>query len=210
MGMKRTIVLGLFCVALVDLSGCDLPDKSIGDDGITGDTADTVDTHEADTADAGDDSDTGDATDTADPDGGCYGDQDCPDGLVCNAAEVCLPPPGCDTGPDISCPAVCYGECIEPEEAATCEMLEADYTAEMAEARACTSAEECGQTVSWGSCGCTRAAVIRLDHDIAELDALWNTGSEMGCPFTQVGGTCDCPEADGFACIDDRCTWNYL
>jgi hypothetical protein len=33
---------------------------------------------------------------------------------------------------------------------------------------------------------------------------------EMECLFTQLGGSCDCPEADGFACIDQRCTWNYL
>ncbi|PIE20964.1 MAG: hypothetical protein CSA66_00260, partial [Proteobacteria bacterium] len=44
---------------------------------------------------------------------GCYGDQDCADGLVCNAAEVCLSPPGCQPGQP--CPAVCYGFCVEPE-----------------------------------------------------------------------------------------------
>lgn len=41
---------------------------------------------------------------------GCYGDQDCPSGTYCNAADVCLPPPGCKPG--MGCPAVCYGQCV--------------------------------------------------------------------------------------------------
>jgi hypothetical protein len=40
---------------------------------------------------------------------GCYGDQDCPPGTTCNAAEICLAPPGCKPG--LPCPAVCYGWC---------------------------------------------------------------------------------------------------
>jgi|GEM_PF-1340841 len=44
---------------------------------------------------------------------GCYGDQDCSGGLVCNAAEVCMSPPGCQPGQP--CPAVCYGFCVEPD-----------------------------------------------------------------------------------------------
>lgn len=53
---------------------------------------------------------------------GCYGDEDCGAGFSCNAADVCLPPPGCGPTPspmpgegDIACPAVCYGWCV-PEE----------------------------------------------------------------------------------------------
>ena len=42
---------------------------------------------------------------------GCYGDQDCPDGLKCNAADLCLPPPGCLPG--MACPTVCYGYCVQ-------------------------------------------------------------------------------------------------
>lgn len=47
----------------------------------------------------------------------CRGTEECADGLVCNAADVCLPPPDCDPmgGP---CAAVCYGFCVEP--AVTC------------------------------------------------------------------------------------------
>jgi hypothetical protein len=165
----------------------------------------------SDDADAGDGSHSGGGTDTGGAGDGCYGDQDCSDGLVCNAHEVCLPAPGCDNPDGASCPAVCYGECVEPDEdKSVCEVLEADYVAEQGEAQACTSAEDCGQTLSWGSCGCTRAPVVRLDHDIQLLESLWTEAMEMECLFTQLGGSCDCPEADGFACIDQRCTWNYL
>jgi hypothetical protein len=211
MGMKRTTLLGFFSLALVHGSACDLEDKSIGDDSASGETGDVsgTGTGESDDAgEAGDASHSGSSTDTAGGGDGCYGDTDCPDGLVCNAVEVCLPPPGCES--DSDCDPVCYGECVEPDDATTCEMVQEDYVAEMAEAGACTSAEECGQTLTWGSCGCTRAPVVRLDHDIEQLESLWNTGTQMECLFTQGGGTCDCPEADGFACIDERCTWNYL
>ncbi|MBX3247215.1 MAG: hypothetical protein KF901_08545 [Myxococcales bacterium] len=40
---------------------------------------------------------------------GCYSDADCGDGARCNAAEVCLAPPGCEPG--LPCPDVCYGTC---------------------------------------------------------------------------------------------------
>jgi hypothetical protein len=93
----------------------------------------------------------------------------------------------------------------------TCDDLEQAYASAMAAAQACTEAAECGQTVTTGgSCGCTRAPVARLDADLGPSDALWMQAQELECPFTQLGGPCDCPEADGFACIDDLCTWNYL
>lgn len=52
---------------------------------------------------------------------GCYGDQDCGDDERCNAAEVCLPSPGCD-GLDTDCPGVCYGWCVpdHPHDPGTC------------------------------------------------------------------------------------------
>ncbi|MCP4036793.1 MAG: hypothetical protein GY733_07645 [bacterium] len=43
--------------------------------------------------------------------GVCYGDQDCGRGTHCNAADVCLPPPGCDRS-GAACPAVCTGHCV--------------------------------------------------------------------------------------------------
>jgi hypothetical protein len=43
----------------------------------------------------------------------CRGTEECAEGLVCNAADLCLPPPGCDPTAGL-CEAVCYGFCIEP------------------------------------------------------------------------------------------------
>ena len=41
---------------------------------------------------------------------GCYGDQDCGSNETCNAADICLPPPGNGDGEaDL---AVCYGYCV--------------------------------------------------------------------------------------------------
>lgn len=94
---------------------------------------------------------------------------------------------------------------------ATCEELEAAYVTELAAAQACTEAAECGQVLmAGGSCGCTRALVARLDHDVTQLETLWTTGEDMECAFQGVDGVCDCPAADGFACLGGVCTWNYL
>lgn len=49
---------------------------------------------------------------TTPPPTGCYSDADCSGDRVCNAADVCLSPPGCEQGQP--CPAVCYGECVAP------------------------------------------------------------------------------------------------
>jgi hypothetical protein len=43
----------------------------------------------------------------------CRSDDECDGGLVCNAADICLPPPDCDPARDL-CLAVCYGVCVEP------------------------------------------------------------------------------------------------
>ena len=51
-------------------------------------------------------------------DGGCYTDADCALDQYCNAAEVCLPPPECQTQPDsngISECGICYGWCVSGE-----------------------------------------------------------------------------------------------
>ena len=43
--------------------------------------------------------------------GACLSDSDCAGGFTCNAAELCLPPPGCDPATQ-NCPAVCAGRCV--------------------------------------------------------------------------------------------------
>jgi hypothetical protein len=51
----------------------------------------------------------------ADESTGCYGDDECGEGMHCNAGEVCLPPPGCEDESDpgfVDCDAACYGYCV--------------------------------------------------------------------------------------------------
>ena len=47
---------------------------------------------------------------------GCYSDDECTtDGTTCNADELCLPPPGCETDTGnglIDCDGACYGYCM--------------------------------------------------------------------------------------------------
>jgi|GEM_PF-2033525 len=43
---------------------------------------------------------------------GCYSDQECEGGQLCDTINFCDPPPGCEEGMD--CPAVCYGRCVDP------------------------------------------------------------------------------------------------
>lgn len=91
----------------------------------------------------------------------------------------------------------------------TCEAVEAEYLAETEAIRSCDDASECGTVLTGTSCGCTRNWVARADADTTTFYALQAEGSTMEC---EMGGdsTCDCPEADGYACVDHVCTWNYL
>ena len=94
-------------------------------------------------------------------------------------------------------------------EATTCETLEADYAAEKARIQACEVAEDCGQQLVGTSCGCTRDLVARADADTTAFFALRDQAHAEDCEINDTS-TCDCPEADGFACVDQVCTWNYL
>lgn len=84
-----------------------------------------------------------------------------------------------------------------------------DVQNELFALRACSSDAECGTEVQGSSCGCTRNLVVRRDADLARIKALLEeTIGGKAC----FGGatTCDCPAADGFACRQGLCTWNYL
>lgn len=81
---------------------------------------------------------------------------------------------------------------------------------ELAAIQSCTAAAQCGQVLAGTSCGCTRDLVARLDADTASFEAIVARGRTLACPATEFGSTCDCPAADGFACVDGSCTWNYL
>ena len=92
---------------------------------------------------------------------------------------------------------------------------------ELAAISSCRVASDCGQILEGVSCGCTRAPVVRLKADAkpylklrAEAAKLLETWSDMPpkeCSTFPVSGIspCDCPPADGFACIEQRSVWNF-
>jgi len=87
-----------------------------------------------------------------------------------------------------------------------CEGLEASRQEELAKVQQCATAAECGQPIAGSSCGCTRNLVARNDADLTryvQLQADASTACGIG------GSPCDCPAADGFACVNQRCAWNY-
>jgi hypothetical protein len=77
---------------------------------------------------------------------------------------------------------------------------------ELSRIQACSAADECGLVLEGTGCGCTRSLVARLDASTEILDALLEASDGSCIP----GSTCDCPETDGFACIDGTCTWSYV
>jgi len=81
--------------------------------------------------------------------------------------------------------------------------------ATLSKVQKCQSAADCGQRIPGSSCGCTRDLIARKDADLAWYLAEKAQVSELGCA-TEGGSTCDCPDADGFACVDNVCTWNYV
>lgn len=91
-----------------------------------------------------------------------------------------------------------------------CRQIAAALEAELASIQACSETAQCGQVLTGTSCGCTRDLVARLDAGTARFYAIVERGQEMQCPATEFATTCDCPTADGFACVDGRCDWNYL
>ncbi len=88
----------------------------------------------------------------------------------------------------------------------SCQRIDAEREKELARVQACSVAADCGQPITGSSCGCTRNLVARKDADLTDYLKLQQLAAEA----CDVGGsTCDCPEADGFACVNERCTWNY-
>jgi hypothetical protein len=143
----------------------------------------------------------------------------CPSGTECVSYPGCITPiciaydDACDAhcGLGIGCAILesypvqldCDGDGSVPgTDDPTCDDLQAELDA----IQACTADDQCGRVLEGTSCGCTRALVARNDVPVAVFEAL-RVALEDVCGF---GSTCDCPEADGFACVDGRCSWNYL
>jgi hypothetical protein len=115
---------------------------------------------------------------------------------------------GCNT---CSCMASGDVACTQracPDPGSSCASLVNELKATLASAQKCASAADCGQPIPGSSCGCTRDLVARKDADLAPYLALKAKVSEQGC-MADGGSTCDCPSANGFACIQNVCGWNY-
>ncbi|MFZ5476002.1 MAG: hypothetical protein ACOZNI_04445 [Myxococcota bacterium] len=93
------------------------------------------------------------------------------------------------------------------EPARTCDDVEADFAAEAEAIRACDAPSDCGQELTGTSCGCTRNWVAREDADTTAFYALIAEAGDT-CDLG-LASTCDCPEAYGFDCVEDQCTWAY-
>lgn len=90
-----------------------------------------------------------------------------------------------------------------------CDDLKAAFMAEAQEIRSCAADDECGQELKGTSCGCTQNWVARTDADATQFFALLDMADDLGCELI-LAGPCNCPEADGFVCVQGSCGWNYL
>lgn len=136
----------------------------------------------------------------------CGGEPGCSvDGTVYGVGESFTLADDCN---DCSCIADGEIVCTERVCSDQCELIQHQIDQELAQIQACEVAADCGQVLQGTSCGCTRNLVASVDADTAAFDDLLDEQSAAGC---DVGGsTCDCPTADGFACVENRCTWNYV
>ncbi|MEM6294212.1 MAG: hypothetical protein AAGA54_23245 [Myxococcota bacterium] len=100
-----------------------------------------------------------------------------------------------------------FTACAEPT---TCEKLEATFDEAFVAVRSCEEASDCGTVIVGFSCGCTRDWVGRLDADPSALTEAADAGFAEGCEWASWGSSCNCPPTDGFDCIDNICTWNYV
>jgi hypothetical protein len=91
----------------------------------------------------------------------------------------------------------------------TCDTLVPAFEAETESIRSCDADGECGQVLHGTSCGCTLDWVARKNADATCFYELIDQAGGLGCDLG-LGSICPCPEADGFACEDGTCTWNYL
>lgn len=102
----------------------------------------------------------------------------------------------------------CTGRaCIDA--GSSCDSLVSETRAALASAQKCTTSADCGQVIPGSSCGCTRDLVARSDADLSMYTSLKSETARRGCE-TEGGSTCDCPPAQGFACVANMCTWNYV
>lgn len=103
-------------------------------------------------------------------------------------------------------PAYTSSRTVRQVLAADCPDIVDAFWTEADAIRACTTAADCGQELGGTSCGCTRNWVAALG---ADTRAFYDLLGEAGSCGVALASTCDCPPVNGFACIDNTCTWDY-
>jgi len=91
----------------------------------------------------------------------------------------------------------------------SCDSLVSELKSTLSSVQKCKSAADCGQAIPFSGCGCTRDLVARKDANLSSYLAQRAKYRELGC-LDDSTSVCDCPNADGFACIDNVCGWNYV
>jgi pacifastin inhibitor LCMII len=139
-----------------------------------------------------------------DPDAGPYcsvgGKRYAPGQQVSNdGCNTCV----CTSPGEVACTA---RDCQEP--VSSCDSLLNELQGTLSSVQKCSTAADCGQAIPGSSCGCTRDLVARKDASLGPYLELRAKVAELGCA-TDGGSTCDCPNADGFACVNNVCGWNY-
>ncbi len=89
-----------------------------------------------------------------------------------------------------------------------CRTIIGDFEAESDRIRSCTTARDCGTVLTGTSCGCTRDWVAQAGVDTTRFYDLLDEASST-CGYGPIS-TCDCPAVNGYACVRNECTWNYL
>ena len=91
----------------------------------------------------------------------------------------------------------------------TCDEVRTQYNTALFEIQVCTNDHECGTVLPGTSCGCTRDLVARIGVSDAVMSRfhqyLERHTNDCGEGFIT---TCDCPKANGFACINNKCAFN--
>ncbi|HNS98509.1 MAG TPA: hypothetical protein PLJ27_06155 [Polyangiaceae bacterium] len=87
----------------------------------------------------------------------------------------------------------------------TCDDWRTEFDNFLASMQGCVTAEDCA-AVSGTSCGCTRNVVVNKNGDYEGFVAFVQQMNDAGCGRRTP---CDCPAAQGFACVDGICGWNY-
>ncbi|MGC4065268.1 MAG: hypothetical protein QM784_11595 [Polyangiaceae bacterium] len=135
----------------------------------------------------------------------CLSNADCAKGERCNAADVCLPPPGCRRGE--VCPAVCSGYCVSAPAACStdadcpsgnwCRVTEAGGRACVPFAKAGSRCD--GFTVPWAYERCSPELVCDLPEMVADAPGICRLPckTSAGCASTEYCGTDSLCHADG-------------